>query len=110
MKQRLALAGALIHHPRVLLLDEPLTGVDPAGAKVIREMLLEFVNDGNAVVLTTHQLETVERLANRIGVIIGGRLIAHGTPDELRATAGMTGGTLEDAYLALIGDAARKAS
>lgn len=101
MKQKLALAGALIHEPQLLILDEPLTGLDAAAARQVKDLLLEHVGGGGTVVLTTHILEVAERLAQRIGIIEHGRLIAQGTLDELRGQAG--GATLEDVFLQLTG-------
>ncbi|HEU4374377.1 MAG TPA: ABC transporter ATP-binding protein [Telluria sp.] len=101
MKQKLALAGALIHEPQLLILDEPLTGLDAAAARQVKDLLLEHVRGGGTVVLTTHILEVAERLAQRIGIIQHGRLIAQGTLDELRGEAG--GATLEDVFLQLTG-------
>ena len=101
MKQKLALAGALIHEPQLLILDEPLTGLDAAAARQVKDLLLEHVRRGGTVVLTTHILEVAERLAQRIGIIEHGRLIAQGTLDELRVQAG--GATLEDVFLQLTG-------
>ena len=101
MKQKLALAGALIHEPQLLILDEPLTGLDAAAARQVKDLLLEHVRGGGTVVLTTHILEVAERLAQRIGIIEHGRLIAQGTLDELRVQAG--GATLEDVFLQLTG-------
>lgn len=101
MKQKLALAGALIHEPQLLILDEPLTGLDAAAARQVKDLLLEHVRSGGTVVLTTHILEVAERLAQRIGIIEHGRLIAQGTLDELRART--DGGTLEDVFLQLTG-------
>lgn len=103
MKQKLALAGALIHSPRLLLLDEPLTGLDAAAARQVKDALRAFVDAGGAVVLTTHIMEVAERMADRIGVIRGGRLIAEGTLNELRSRAGHAGeGSLEDVFLELV--------
>ncbi|HAT29772.1 MAG TPA: ABC transporter [Janthinobacterium sp.] len=99
MKQKLALAGALIHEPRLLILDEPLTGLDAAAARQVKDLLLEHVEKGGTVILTTHILEVAERLAQRIGIIQHGRLIAQGTLDELRGQT--DGGTLEDVFLQL---------
>jgi ABC-2 type transport system ATP-binding protein len=101
MKQKLALAGALIHEPQLLILDEPLTGLDAAAARQVKDLLLEHVRGGGTVVLTTHILEVAERLAQRIGIIEHGRLIAQGTLDELRSET--EGGTLEDVFLQLTG-------
>jgi ABC-2 type transport system ATP-binding protein len=101
MKQKLALAGALIHEPQLLILDEPLTGLDAAAARQVKDLLLEHVSGGGTVILTTHILEVAERLAQRIGIIEHGRLIAEGTLDELRGQAGAA--TLEDVFLQLTG-------
>ena len=101
MKQKLALAGALIHAPQLLILDEPLTGLDAAAARQVKDLLIEHVRTGGTVVLTTHILEVAERLAQRIGIIEHGRLIAQGTLDELRRQT--DGGTLEDVFLQLTG-------
>ncbi|MDQ1813884.1 ABC transporter ATP-binding protein [Massilia sp. CCM 9210] len=101
MKQKLALAGALIHEPRLLILDEPLTGLDAAAARQVKDLLLAHVDGGGTVILTTHILEVAERLAQRIGIIQHGRLIAEGTLDQLRGQA--QGGTLEDVFLHLTG-------
>ncbi|MDX2188198.1 MAG: ABC transporter ATP-binding protein [Opitutaceae bacterium] len=101
MRQKLALAGALLHEPRLLLLDEPLTGLDAAAARLVKDILQAFVRRGNSVILTTHILEVAERLADRIGIIQSGALLAEGTLDDLRLRAGSTGGTLEDVFLQL---------
>ena len=99
MKQKLALAGALVHDPELLILDEPLTGLDAAAARQVKDLLLAHVAKGGTVILTTHILEVAERLAQRIGIIRAGRLIAEGTLDELRART--QGGCLEDVFLQL---------
>jgi ABC-2 type transport system ATP-binding protein len=99
MQQKLALAGALIHEPQLLILDEPLTGLDAAAARQVKDLLLSHVAQGGSVILTTHILDVAERLAQRIGIIRQGRLIAEGTLDELRART--QGGSLEDVFLQL---------
>jgi ABC-2 type transport system ATP-binding protein len=101
MKQKAALAGALIHDPKLLILDEPLTGLDAAAARQVKDVLTERVKGGTTVILTTHILEVAERMADRIGIISHGRLLAQGTLDELRARAGERDGTLEDVFLEL---------
>jgi len=112
MRQKVALAGALVHDPRVIILDEPLTGLDAGSARQVKNVLRERVRAGGAIVMTTHILEVAERMADRIGVIAHGRLIAEGTLDELHREArriaddaGVAVGnaaTLEDAFLALV--------
>jgi ABC-2 type transport system ATP-binding protein len=99
MKQKLALAGALIHEPELLILDEPLTGLDAAAARQVKDLLVSHVAKGGTVILTTHILEVAERLAQRIGIIRQGRLIAEGTLEELRERT--LGGSLEDVFLQL---------
>ena len=104
MRQKLALAGALIHDPQLLILDEPLTGLDAGAARQVKDLLVERVARGHTVVLTTHILEIAERLAQRISIIQRGRIIAQGSLDELRAHAAAKGGpgaTLEDVFLQL---------
>lgn len=103
MKQKVALAGALIHDPRLLILDEPLTGLDAAAARLVKDMLRARVDAGATVILTTHILEVAERMADRIGIIAGGRLLIEGRLDELRAQTGGASGqsTLEDMFLQL---------
>ena len=94
MKQKVALAGALIHEPRLLILDEPLTGLDAGAARTVKAILAECVAGGATVILTTHILEVAEKLASRIGIIRAGRLVAEGTAAELGG-----GASLEDAFL-----------
>ena len=100
MKQKLALAGALIHDPELLILDEPLTGLDAAAARQVKDLLVAHVAKGGTVILTTHILEVAERLAHRIGIIRQGRLIAEGTLAQLRERT--QGGSLEDMFLHLM--------
>ena len=104
MRQKLALAGALIHDPQVMILDEPLTGLDAAAARQVKDLLLDRVKHGQTIVLTTHILEMAERLAQRISIIQRGRIIAQGSLDELREEAAASAGqgaTLEDVFLEL---------
>jgi ABC-2 type transport system ATP-binding protein len=102
MKQKVALASALIHRPRLILLDEPLTGLDAGAARLVKDMLSEYLHAGGAVILTTHILEVAERLAERIGIIGQGRLLAEGTMAELRSHSGQATGSLEDIFLRLV--------
>ena len=106
MKQKVALAGALVHEPRLLMLDEPLTGLDAAIARQVKDLLLARVRAGAAIVLTTHILDVAERLADRIAIIDHGRLVAQGTLDDLRGVAGAAHSTLEDVFLRLTQGAA----
>jgi ABC-2 type transport system ATP-binding protein len=102
MRQKVALAGALVHDPRVIILDEPLTGLDAASARQVKAVLRERVAAGGTVIMTTHILEVAERMADRIGIIAGGRLVAEGTLDELHGQAGKATTTLEDTFLSLV--------
>src|SRR5258707_4204211 len=102
MRQKVALAGALVHEPKLIILDEPLTGLDAGSARQVKTVLRERVRAGCTVIMTTHILEVAERMADRIGVIAGGRLIAQGTLEELRRQAGKSGTSLEDTFLTLV--------
>lgn len=102
MKQKIALASALIHEPRLILLDEPLTGLDASAARLVKDILLEFLREGGSVILTTHILEVAERMAEQIAIMSGGKLIAEGTMAELRSRSGQAAGSLEDIFLQLI--------
>ncbi|MGH6768867.1 MAG: ABC transporter ATP-binding protein [Xanthobacteraceae bacterium] len=102
MRQKVALAGALVHNPRVIILDEPLTGLDAASARQVKAVLRERVAAGGTVIMTTHILEVAERMADRIGIIADGRLIAEGTLEDLRGQAGKKATTLEDTFLSLV--------
>ena len=104
MRQKVALAGALVHDPRLIILDEPLTGLDAGSARQVKNVLRERVAAGGTVIMTTHILEVAERMADRIGVIAGGRLIAQGTLDELRIKAGKGDSSLEDTFLTLVAE------
>jgi ABC-2 type transport system ATP-binding protein len=106
MRQKVALAGALVHDPHVIILDEPLTGLDAGSARQVKNVLQERVRAGGTVIMTTHILEVAERMADRIGVIAHGRLIAEGTLDELRAQTGAHATSLEDTFLALVAEQA----
>jgi ABC-2 type transport system ATP-binding protein len=103
MRQKVALAGALVHAPRVIILDEPLTGLDAGSARQVKHVLRERVANGDTVIMTTHILEVAERMADRVGIIADGRLIAEGTLDELRMrAAGRSDTSLEDTFLTLV--------
>ena len=104
MRQKVALAGALVHDPKLIILDEPLTGLDAGSARQVKTVLRQRVAAGGTVVMTTHILEVAERMADRIGVIANGRLIAEGTLDELRRKSGAASATLEDTFLKLVAE------
>jgi ABC-2 type transport system ATP-binding protein len=100
MKKKLALAGALIHGPRLLFLDEPFEGIDAVAVSGIRRMLQELVQGGQMTIfLTSHVLEVVERLVTHVGIIQHGKLVAQGTLEEVRGA-----GTLEEVFIRTIGE------
>ena len=104
MRQKVALAGALVHDPKLIILDEPLTGLDAGTARQVKDVLRARVREGGTVIMTTHILEVAKRLADRIGVIARGRLIAEGTLDDLRRQTGETATSLEDTFLTLVAE------
>ena len=102
MKQKLVVIGALIHNPPIWILDEPLGGLDPRAAHLLKEEMLRHCREGNTVFFSTHVLEVAEKLCTRIGVIDHGSLRALGTLEELRS--GEKGASLEDLFLELTDD------
>lgn len=99
-RQRLVIASALLHDPKVFIIDEPMVGLDPRSARVVKDVLKERSRNGMTVFLSTHILHIAEELADRIGILHNGRLIAVGTMEELRIASGVMG-ALEDAFLTL---------
>ncbi len=108
MKQKISLAGALVHDPEILFLDEPTVGLDPRAARNLKDMLRGLVDKGRTVFMSTHILELAERMCDRVGIIHQGRLIAMGTIEELAIQAGKPGASLEDIFLVLTGDTGRE--
>jgi ABC-2 type transport system ATP-binding protein len=101
MRQKTALASALLHNPKAFFLDEPTVGLDPRSARLIKDMLREVSERGTAVFMSTHILEIAERMCDRVAIISDGLVVATGTMEELRA--GRTGESLEDIFLELTG-------
>ncbi|HCW51619.1 MAG TPA: ABC transporter [Clostridiales bacterium] len=101
MKRRVIFCAAILHRPKMLLLDEPTAGLDAASARRVKDIIRGLAEEGSAVLLTTHIMEIAERLCDRIGIINRGRLIAVGTLAELRERARSPGSTLEDVFLSL---------
>jgi len=99
-RQRVALAAALLHDPKVIVIDEPMVGLDPQHARVVKDTLKERAQRGAAVLLSTHQLSVAEELADRIGIMHQGQLVATGNRQELARKSGQQG-PLESAFLAL---------
>jgi ABC-2 type transport system ATP-binding protein len=116
MRQKVALAGALVHDPRLIILDEPLTGLDAGSARLVKNVLRERTRAGDTIIMSTHILEVAERMADRIGIIAHGKLIAEGTLEQLRLAAGTgadakpdEGGSLEETFLTLVSGHAQAA-
>jgi ABC-2 type transport system ATP-binding protein len=102
MKQRLVVCAALIHKPRILVVDEPMVGMDPKGARTIKDLFCALAQNGTTVFLSTHSISVAEEICHRIGIIQRGRLIACGTMTELhRLAAGRHHGSLESVFLEL---------
>jgi len=99
-RQRVAIVSALLHDPEAFVIDEPMVGLDPQHARIVKDVLKERSLKGMTVLVSTHQLSVAEEMADRIGIIHGGRLIAVGNRDELRKQSGADG-PLEDVFLAL---------
>jgi len=102
-RQRIAIASALLHDPEVFIIDEPMVGLDPQHARVVKDVLKERSLAGMTVLVSTHQLSIAEEMADRIGIIHGGKLIAVGTREELRQKTG-TSDHLEEIFLSLTGN------
>ena len=103
-RQRTAILSALLHEPEVFVIDEPMVGLDPQHARVVKDVLKERSQAGMTVLVSTHQLSIAEEMADRIGIINGGKLIAIGTRDELRRQSG-SAGALEEIFLSLTAEA-----
>jgi ABC-2 type transport system ATP-binding protein len=103
-RQRIAIVSALLHDPEVFVIDEPMVGLDPQHARVVKDVLKERSLAGMTVLVSTHQLDIAEEMADRIGVIHGGKLIAVGTREELRRQSGASG-ALEEIFLSLTAEA-----
>jgi len=108
MRQRLNFVRALIHNPKILFLDEPTVGLDPATARNIREMIAKLNSDGCTIILTTHQMEVADQLSHMISIIDNGKIIALDTPENLKAKVGPEA-TLEDVFIKLTGSKMRDA-
>jgi ABC-2 type transport system ATP-binding protein len=103
MKQRLVMSAAFLHRPRAVLVDEPMVGLDPRGARLIKAVFRRMSEHGVAILMSTHTLEVAEEMCDRISIILKGRIIARGTVDELRAVAGGSDTQLTEVFLKLTG-------
>jgi len=108
-RQKIGLASLLVHDPDVFFLDEPTNGLDPRGARRVKELLQELAARGRAVVLSTHILEIAQALCDRVAIIDHGEVVAIGTLEQLRAGAGAKGASLEDLFLELTGGPEQRA-
>lgn len=103
MKQKIAITAALVHKPKLLVLDECLNGLDPRSARIVKDLLRSLAKEGVAILFSTHVLEIAESTCDRVAIIDHGRLLAQGTISELRQVSGMSGSNLEDVFLKLTG-------
>jgi ABC-2 type transport system ATP-binding protein len=106
MKQRLTLAAAFLHRPRAVLVDEPMVGLDPRGARLIKDVFRKMSAEGVAILMSTHTLEVAQEMCDRISIILGGKIIARGTVAELRTQAGGEDEHLTPVFLKLTGGGA----
>jgi ABC-2 type transport system ATP-binding protein len=104
MRQKLSVACAMIHDANVFLFDEPLIGIDPAGAHELKQELVDARNRGGSILISTHLLDTAEKLCDRVMIMARGKLLAEGTPEELRRLYNMEDKSLEELFLSLTGD------
>jgi len=103
MRQKLIIAGALVHRPEVIVVDEPMVGLDPRGARVLKDLFRRFVDRGGTVLMSTHTLEVAEAVCDRIAIVHRGRIAVQGTMAELRAQTASEGMSLEQMFLKLTG-------
>lgn len=103
MRQKIALISALVHKPRVLILDEPLNGLDPRSARIVKEILNHLAGEGVSILFSTHVLEIADAICHKITIISNGSTIAEGTSQEIKTLAGLKSSTLEDVFLKLTG-------
>ncbi len=103
MKQRLVMCSAFLHRPRAVVIDEPMVGLDPRGARLVKDVFRAMSRKGVAILMSTHTLEVAQEMCDRISIILGGKIIARGTVDELRALAGSEDQPLTPVFLKLTG-------
>jgi ABC-2 type transport system ATP-binding protein len=107
MKQRLIIASAMIHEPRVIIVDEPMVGLDPRGAKLVKEIFKEWAGEGATVFMSTHTLALAQEVCHQIAIVDNGRIVASGTSEDLKKQAGVEG-DLEKTFLKITGGVATK--
>ena len=103
MRQKLIIASAFAHRPEVIVVDEPMVGLDPKSARLLKDLFRQFVDRGGTVLMSTHTLEVAEAMCDRIGIIQAGRMVAEGTMADLRAQSASGDESLEDLFLRLTG-------
>jgi ABC-2 type transport system ATP-binding protein len=103
MRQKLIIASALVHRPEVIVVDEPMVGLDPKGARLLKDLFRQYVNRGGTVLMSTHTLEVAESMCDRIAIMQSGRILALGTMDELREQTASGDASLEDLFLRVTG-------
>jgi ABC-2 type transport system ATP-binding protein len=106
MKQRLVMCAAFLHRPRAVVVDEPMVGLDPRGARLIKDVFRKMSARGVAILMSTHTLEVAEEMCDRISIILKGRIIARGTVEEIRAMGDARGEELTSVFLKLTGGSA----
>jgi ABC-2 type transport system ATP-binding protein len=109
MRQKLIISSAFVHRPEVIVVDEPMVGLDPKAARILKDLFREYTRRGHTIMMSTHTLEVAEALCDRIAIIQNGKIRASGTMHELRATAAAGATGLEDIFLRLTGDDAARA-
>ena len=108
MRQKLIISSALVHRPDVIVVDEPMVGLDPKAARILKDLFREYVRRGHTIMMSTHTLEVAETLCDRIGIIQNGKIRALGTMDDLRAASKHGDSGLEDIFLRLTGENAAR--
>jgi len=108
MRQKLIISSAFVHRPEVIVVDEPMVGLDPKAARILKDLFREYTRRGHTIMMSTHTLEVAESLCDRIAIIQTGRIRAEGTMAELRQHAAGGGGGLEDIFLKLTGENAAR--
>lgn len=103
MKQKIAIIAALMHHPKILIMDEALNGLDPRSAKLVKDLLRNLANEGVSVLFSTHVLEIAEALCDQVAIMYQGHIVANGSMTDLRSQAGLPGSTLEEVFLKITG-------
>ena len=103
MRQKLIISGALVHRPEVIVVDEPMVGLDPSSARLLKDLFRQFVDRGGTVLMSTHTLEVAETMCDRIAIVHGGKIVASGNMSELQEQTSSEDLGLEDLFLKLTG-------